>query len=65
MKQTFESPDLTSMLEPRGLHRTGSKRQVSVTMFLWEMGKRLVCDVTVVDTRASSRMNQFLRNILN
>ena len=46
------------MLEPRGLYRTDGKRPDGVTMIPWEMGKQLVWDVTVVDARAPSRLNQ-------
>ena len=58
IKQTLESLDLPSMLEPRGLYRTDGKRADGVTMIPWEMGKQLVWDVTVVDALAPSRLNQ-------
>ena len=58
IKQTLESLDLPSMLEPRGLYRTDGKRPDGVTMIPWEMGKQLVWDVTVVDALAPSRLNQ-------
>ena len=47
IKQTLGSLDLPSMLEPRGLYRTDGKRPDGVTMIPWEMGKKLVWDVTV------------------
>ena len=46
------------MLQPRGLCRTDGKRSDSVTKFLWEMGKQLVWDITVVDALAPCRLNQ-------
>ena len=46
------------MLEPTGLYRSDGNRPDSVTMIPWEMGKQLVCDVTVVDALAPSRPNQ-------
>ena len=46
------------MLEPRGLYRTDGKRPDGVTMIPWEMGKKLVYNVTVVDALAPSRLNQ-------
>ena len=49
---------LPSVLEPRGLYRIDSKRPNGVTVLPWEMGKQLVCDVTVVDALAPSRLNQ-------
>ena len=58
IKQTLGSLDLPSMLEPRGLHRTDSKRPDGVTMILWEMGKQLVWDVTVVDALAPIGLNR-------
>ena len=58
-KQTLESLDLPSMLEPRGLYRTYGKRPDGVTIVPLEMGKQLVWDVTVVDALAPSRLNQF------
>ena len=57
IKQTLESLDLLSMLEPRGLYRTDGKRPDGLTMYPWEMGKQLVWDVTVVDALAPSRLN--------
>ena len=57
MKQTLESLDLPSMLEPRGLYRTDGKRPDGVTMIPWERGKQLVWYVTVVDALAPSRLN--------
>ena len=57
MKQTLGSLDLPSMPDPRGLYRTDGKRPDGVTMIPWEMGKQLVCDVTVVDALAPSRLN--------
>ena len=58
IKHTLGSLDLPSMLEPRGLYRTDGKRPDGVTMILWEMGKQLVWDVTVVDALARRRLNQ-------
>ena len=58
IKQTLGSLDLPSMLEPRGLYRTDGKRPDGVSMIPWEMGKQLVWEVTVVDARAPSRLNQ-------
>ena len=58
IKQTLESLDLLSMLEPPGLYRTDGKRADGVTMIPWEMGKKLVWDVTVVYALAPSRLNQ-------
>ena len=58
IKQTLGYLDLPSMLEPRGLYRTESKRPDGVTMIPWELGKQLVWDVTVVDVLAPSRLNQ-------
>ena len=58
IKQTLGSLDMPSMVEPRGLYRTDGKRPDGVTMILWEMGKQLVWDVTVVVTLAPSRLNQ-------
>ena len=58
IKQTLGSLDLPSRLEPRGLYRTDGKRPDGVTVILWEMGKQLVWDVTVVDALAPSRLNQ-------
>ena len=46
------------MLEPCGLYRTDSKLRDGVTMIPWEMSKQLVCDVTVVDALAPSRLNK-------
>ena len=57
-KQTLGSLDLPSMLEPRGLYRTDSKRPVGVTMIPWKMGEQLGWVVTVVDALAPSRLNQ-------
>ena len=63
IKPTLGSLNLPSMLEPRGLYRTDSKRPDGDTMIPWEMGKQLVWDVTVVDALAPSRLNQgFLCN---
>ena len=42
------SLDLPSMLEAHGLYRADGKRPDSVTMIFWEMGKKLVRDITVV-----------------
>ena len=56
--QTLGSLELPLTLEPRGLFRTDGKRPDGVTMILWEMGKLLVWDVTVVDALAPSRLNQ-------
>ena len=58
IKQTLGSLDLPSMLELRGLYRTDGKRTDGVIMIPWKMGKQLVCDVTVVDALAPSRLNQ-------
>ena len=58
IKQTLGSIDLPSMLEQRGLYRIDDKRPDGVTMIPWEMGKQLMWDVTVVDTLATSRLNQ-------
>ena len=58
IKQTLGFLDLPSVLEPRRLYRTASKRPDCVTMIPWEMGKQLVWDVTVVDALASSRLNR-------
>ena len=58
IKQTLGSLDLPSMLEPRGLNPTDSKRPDGVTMIPWEMGKQLVWDVTVVDALAPIRLYQ-------
>ena len=52
------SLDLPSMLEQRGLYRTDGKRPDGVTKIPWEMGKKLVLDVTVVVALAPSRLNQ-------
>ena len=52
IKQTLGSADLPSRLELRGLYRTHGKRPDGVTMILWEMGKHLVWEVTVVDALA-------------
>ena len=57
IKQTSGSPDLSSMLEARGLYRTDGKRPEGVTMIPLEMVKQLVWDVTVVDALAPSRLN--------
>ena len=57
IKQTLGFLDLPFMLEPGGLYRTDGKRPDGVTMILWEMGKQLVWDVTVVDALAPSRLN--------
>ena len=46
------------MLVPRGVYRTDGERPNGVTMISREMGKHLVWDVTVVDARAPSRLNQ-------
>ena len=46
------------MLEPRVLYRTDGKRPDGVTMIPWEMGEKLVWDVTVVDALAPCRLNQ-------
>ena len=46
------------MLEPRVLYRTDGKRPDRDTMIPWEMGKRLVWDVTLVDVPTFSRLNQ-------
>ena len=58
MMQTLGSFDLPSMLEPRGLYRTDSKRTDGVTTITWEMGKQLVWDVKVVDALVPSCLNQ-------
>ena len=58
IKPTLRSLGLPSMLEPRGLYRTDGKRPDGVTMILWEMGKQLMWDVTVVDALAPSFLNQ-------
>ena len=53
--------DLTNSIRiraPRGLYRTDGKRPDGVAMIPWEMGKRLVWDVTVVDAFAPSCLNQ-------
>ena len=56
--QKWESLDLPSMLEVRGLYRTDGNTPDGVTLIPWEMGKQLVWDVTVVDDLAPSRLNQ-------
>ena len=58
MLQALGSLDLPSVLEQRGLYRTDGKRPDCVTMFPWEMGEKLVWDVTVVDALAPSCLNQ-------
>ena len=58
IKQTLESLDLPSMLEPRGLYRTDGQRPDGVTMIPCEMGKQLVWDIMVMDALAHSRLNQ-------
>ena len=46
------------MLETRVMYRTDGKRPDGDTMIPWEMDKRLVWDVTVVDALTFSRLNQ-------
>ena len=58
IKQTLGSLDLPSMLELGGLYRTDGKRPDGVTMIPWELGKQLVCEVTVVESLAPSRLKQ-------
>ena len=58
IKQTLGSLDLPAMLEPLGLYRTDGKHSDGVTMIPWEMGKKLVWDVTIVDALAPSLQNQ-------
>ena len=58
IRLTLGSLDLPSMLERRVLYRTDVKPPDGVTMISWEMCKRLVWDVTVVDALAPSRLNQ-------
>ena len=57
-KQMLGSPDLPSMLEPRGMFRTDGKPQEGVTKIPLEIGKQLVWDIKVVDALALSRLNQ-------
>ena len=56
IKQNLASTQLSTVLEPRHLHRTNQMRPDSLTLFPWAVGRQLLWEVTVVDSVAPCKI---------
>ena len=57
IKHSLSSTNIPSVLEPLHLYRTNQKRPDGMKLVPWAVGKQLLCDVTVVDSLAPSRIS--------
>ena len=57
IKQSLSSTHILSVLQPQHLYRTDQKLPDGLTLVPWAVGKQLLCDVTVVDSLAPSRIS--------
>ena len=56
-KQTLNSTNISSFLEPRHPHRTNEKRPDGLTLDPWPFGCQLLDDVTVDDSLAPNKLS--------
>ena len=59
IKQSLSSTQIPSVLEPRHLYMTNQKRPDGLTLVPWAVGKQLLWDVTVADSLAPCRINDW------